>query len=77
MFTKASKTSGLIILQRMISSGMTTNIKVDDRAALYLGRPFSFYIYNKIGIFTLLDCVKKIHHIMFGAGGCPVFLGAV
>ena len=56
---------------------MMTNIKVDDRAALYLGRPFSFYIYNKIGIFTLLDCVKKIHHIMFGADGCLVFLGAV
>ena len=55
---------------------MTTNIKVDDRAALYLGRPFHF-IYNKIGIFTLLDCVKKIHHIMFGADGCLVFLGAV
>lgn len=27
---------------RMISSGMTTNIKVDDRAALFLGQPFSF-----------------------------------
>ena len=56
---------------------MMTSINLDDRAALYLGRPFSFYIYNKIGIFTLLDCVKKIHHIMFGADGCLVFLGAV
>lgn len=56
---------------------MTTNIKVDDRAALYLGQPFSFSLYNKNGIFALLDCVKKIHHIMFGADGCLVFLGAV
>lgn len=42
MSMKALRTFGPIILQRMTSYGMTTNIKkVDDRAA-HFGQPLSF-----------------------------------